>query len=305
MRAERETTRANEVFLLVHAVEATRSARRRIRHAPRTEVREEYHIPIYIYMCVCVCVCGANQLSNRLISIVASFHGMKLCTLAARAFRSQQNGSVTRMCRRCQMRPSRKERAIGAFPCKKEGMLLRQLGRRSAACAVHHEQDVRWEQHVLNVPRAINNRVCARRASSIVTCCHSVKLCVHDLRFTTKHWLARHTHSLMVVYSVVVCTRFAINILKHHWCWTSLLLFKSRPYWPRNRLGKRKKKVSPRCPRWSSAHLMNVISRWAFSYPLRLGNCVITKAWTDLCIVTVNYSRLGGLKRVFQKPSIH
>jgi len=98
---------------------------------------------LYIYMCVCVCVCGANQLSNRLISIVASFHGMKLCTLAARAFRSQQNGSVTRMCRRCQMRPSRKERAIGAFPCKKEGMLLRQLGRRSAACAVHHEQDVR------------------------------------------------------------------------------------------------------------------------------------------------------------------
>ena len=229
---------------------------------------------LYIYMCVCVCVCVART------SSVTDWSPLLLLSTA---------WSFAHL-------------PLGLSDHNK--MVLWPGCAGDARCDLH-EKDVRWEQHVLNVPRAINNRVCARRASSIVTCCHSVKLCVHDLRFTTKHWLARHTHSLMVVYSVVVCTRFAINILKHHWCWTSLLLFKSRPYWPRNRLGKRKKKVSPRCPRWSSAHLMNVISRWAFSYPLRLGNCVITKAWTDLCIVTVNYSRLGGLKRVFQKPSIH
>jgi len=62
--------------------------------------------------------------SCRVISIVACCHGVKLCAHAAQDFRSQQNGSVTRMWRSCGVRPSHKERAIGVVHCKKEGMLL-------------------------------------------------------------------------------------------------------------------------------------------------------------------------------------
>jgi len=46
-------------------------------------------------------------------SIVACCHSAKLCAHAARDFRSQQNGAVTRMWRSCQGQPSHKERAIG------------------------------------------------------------------------------------------------------------------------------------------------------------------------------------------------
>jgi len=42
------------------------------------------------------------------------------------------------------VKPSQKERAIGAVRCKKEGMLLQPL--RSVECAIHHERDVREEQ---------------------------------------------------------------------------------------------------------------------------------------------------------------
>ena len=58
-----------------------------------------------------------------MISIVACCHSVKLCAHAARAFRSQQNGAVTRMWRSCRVKPSQKERAIGEVRCKKEGML--------------------------------------------------------------------------------------------------------------------------------------------------------------------------------------
>ena len=65
--------------------------------------------------------------SHRVISIVACCHGAKLCAHAARDFRLQQNGAMTRMWRSCGMQPWHKERAIGAVPCKKEGMLLQPL----------------------------------------------------------------------------------------------------------------------------------------------------------------------------------
>jgi len=54
-------------------------------------------------------------------SIVACCHGAKLCAYAARDFRSQQNGAVTRMWRLCGVQPSHKERAISVIRCKKEG----------------------------------------------------------------------------------------------------------------------------------------------------------------------------------------
>ena len=54
-------------------------------------------------------------------SIVARCHSAKLCAYAARDFRSQQNGAMTRMWRSCGVQPSHKERAIGVVRCKKEG----------------------------------------------------------------------------------------------------------------------------------------------------------------------------------------
>ena len=56
-----------------------------------------------------------------MISIVACCHGAKLCAHAARDFRSQQNGAVTRMGRSCWVQPSHKERAVGVVRYKKEG----------------------------------------------------------------------------------------------------------------------------------------------------------------------------------------
>ena len=41
--------------------------------------------------------------SRRVISVVACCHNVKLCALAAGAFRSQQNGTVTRMRSSCEV----------------------------------------------------------------------------------------------------------------------------------------------------------------------------------------------------------
>ena len=83
--------------------------------------------------------------SRRVISIVACCHGAKLCAHAARDFRSQQNGGVTRMWRSCGVQPSHKERAIGVVGCEKEGMLLQPLRWCCVDCVIHHERDVREE----------------------------------------------------------------------------------------------------------------------------------------------------------------
>jgi len=45
------------------------------------------------------------------------------------------------------VQPSQKERAIGAVRCTKEGMSLQPLNWRCIKCAIHHEWDVREEQH--------------------------------------------------------------------------------------------------------------------------------------------------------------
>jgi len=46
----------------------------------------------------------------------------------------------------CCVKPSQKERAIGAVRCKKEGMLLQPLQWRYVECVIPHERDVREEQ---------------------------------------------------------------------------------------------------------------------------------------------------------------
>jgi len=91
-----------------------------------------------------------------MISIVACCHGAKLCAHAARDFRSQQNGAVTRMWRWCQDQPSHKERAIGAVHCKKEGMLLQPLRWCCVKCVIHHERDVSEERHHTRMWRDIS-----------------------------------------------------------------------------------------------------------------------------------------------------
>ena len=89
-------------------------------------------------------------------SIVACCHSAKLCAYAARGFRSQQDGAVTRMWRSCGVQPSHKERAIGAVRCEKEGMLLQPLRWCCVECVIHHERDVCEEQKYMYVARTSN-----------------------------------------------------------------------------------------------------------------------------------------------------
>jgi len=49
------------------------------------------------------------------------------------------------------VQPSQKERAIGGIHCKKEGMFLQTLSWRCVESAIHHERDVRIEQHTIAV----------------------------------------------------------------------------------------------------------------------------------------------------------
>jgi len=57
------------------------------------------------------------------------------------------------------MKPSQKERAIGAVHCKKEGMLLQPFRWRCIKCVIHHKQDVHEEQQYIYMARTSNNRV--------------------------------------------------------------------------------------------------------------------------------------------------
>jgi len=84
-----------------------------IRH--ERDVREEQHLT-YMWREQAII-----EWSWHVNSIVACCHSAKLCAHAARDFRSQQNGAVTRMWRSCQGQPSHKERAIGAVVVKRRG----------------------------------------------------------------------------------------------------------------------------------------------------------------------------------------
>ena len=112
-----------------------------MRGPPRTECEQKQH---HVYMWREQAI---TEWSPRVNSIVACCHGAKPCAHAARAFRSQQNGAVTRTWRSCRVQPSQIERAIGAVRCKQEGVLLQHLSWRCAECATHHERNVREEQH--------------------------------------------------------------------------------------------------------------------------------------------------------------
>jgi len=114
-------------------------------------------------------------------SIVARCHSAKLCAYAARDFRSQQNGAMTRMWRSCGVQPSHKERAIGVVRCKKEGCYCNLSGgvalivwfTTNGMCA-KNKNICKWRE------QAIIEQ--SRRVSSIVACCHGVKLRAHAAR---------------------------------------------------------------------------------------------------------------------------
>ena len=122
-------------------------------------------------------------------SVVDCCHSVKLCAYAARDFRSQQNGAVTRMWRSCGVQPSHKERAIGVVRCKKAGMLLQPLRWCCVDCVIHHERDVREEQHYSYMWRAQDIIEWSCHVHSIVDCCHSAKFCAYAARdFRSQHW---------------------------------------------------------------------------------------------------------------------
>jgi len=93
-----------------------------------------------------------------------------------------QNGAVTRMWRSCGDQPSHKERAIGAVRCKKEGMLLQPLRWCCVDCVIHHERDVREDQHHTYMWREQGIIEWSWHVNSVVACCHSAKLCARDFR---------------------------------------------------------------------------------------------------------------------------
>ena len=80
------------------------------------------------------------------------------------------------------MQPPQKERAIGVVRCKKEGMLLQPLRWCCVDCVIHHERDVREEQHHRYMWREQAITECSWHVNSIVACCHSAKLCAYAAR---------------------------------------------------------------------------------------------------------------------------
>jgi len=148
----------------------------------KRDVREEQH---HTYMW---CKQAIIEWSWHVNSIVACCHSAKLWAYAALDFRSQQNGAVTRMWRSCWVKPSHKECVIGAVRCKKEGMLLQPLRWCCVDCVIHHERDVREEQHhtYMWCEQAIIEW--SWHVSSIVACCHSAKLCAYAAQdFRSQH----------------------------------------------------------------------------------------------------------------------
>ena len=103
-----------------------------------------------------------------MIFTVACCRSVNLCTHAAWTFWSHQTVAVTRrMWRSCLVQPSRKEHAIGAVCCKKEGMLLQPLHWPCDENTVHHEWNVHEEQHY-NMAWTSNNGVIS---SGVLYCC--------------------------------------------------------------------------------------------------------------------------------------
>jgi len=79
-----------------------------------------------------------NEMRTTWDFIVAWCHSVKLCSLAAWPFQSQQSSALTRMWRWCQVQPLQKECTIGAVHCKNEGIFLHfSVGVALKVCFLH------------------------------------------------------------------------------------------------------------------------------------------------------------------------
>ena len=158
---------------------------------------------------------------RRVISIVACCHSAKLCTHAARDFRSK-NGAVTRMWRSWRVQPSHKERAIGSVRCKKEGMLLQPLRWCWVYCVIHHWWDVREEQQYIYVARTSNNREIA--AHDLYCCllpqCEALLTCRSGFPIATPYCPSAGSDSLYLQFKPTIWTQRCLR--KHTNCTISL-----------------------------------------------------------------------------------
>ena len=111
---------------------------------------------------------------------------------------------------------SHKERAIGAVRCKKEGMLLQPLRWCCVKCVIHHERDVREEQHHTYMWREQATIEWSWHVNSIVACCHSAKLCACAARdFRLQHYISP-PHNITFLPTATLqlslfCLRWLIN----------------------------------------------------------------------------------------------
>ena len=94
-------------------------------------------------------------------SIVACCHSAKLCAHVAWAFRTQQNGAVTRMWRLCYVRPSQKNVRSMPVVVKRRDVVATSLCWRCVECVIHYKWDVHEEKHHIYVAQTSNNRVIA------------------------------------------------------------------------------------------------------------------------------------------------
>ena len=149
---------------------------------------------------------------------------------AARPFRSQQSGAVTRMWRSCQVQPSQKEHAIRAVCCKKEGMLLQPPRWCCVECAIHHVRNACEEQHRIYVARTSNNRVIS---SGDLYCCllpqfEALRTCRSAFPIATP-WMKQISRSLANFLLLLLHFRLRVEILacrKHALeIWFCLVIF--------------------------------------------------------------------------------
>jgi len=96
--------------------------------------------------------------------------------------------------------------AIGAVRSKMERMLLQTLRCRCAECAVHHERNVREEQHHIYVARTSNNRVIS--SGELCRCllpqCEALRTCRSGFPITT------------LLTSATVCIFALLILVTHH-----------------------------------------------------------------------------------------
>jgi len=76
-------------------------------------------------------------------------------------------------------------------------------------CVIHHEQDVREEQHHTYMWREQAITEWSRRVNSIVACCHGAKLCAHAAwHFWSQHYQLKNSKicGLLKLFASIVLT---------------------------------------------------------------------------------------------------